>query len=50
MSFKKFNFDPKIAAGIKDCGYQAPTPIQDQNSLPLPDLIDQSAQPVLGFG
>ena len=36
MSFKKFNFDEKIAAGINDCGYQTPTPIQDQA---IPDVL-----------
>lgn len=28
MSFKDFNFHPKIAAGIEACGYTTPTPIQ----------------------
>ncbi|MBE9520252.1 MAG: DEAD/DEAH box helicase [Proteobacteria bacterium] len=36
MSFEKFNFDQKIAAGIKECGYQKPTPIQEQA---IPDVI-----------
>jgi ATP-dependent RNA helicase RhlE len=28
MSFKNFNFDQKIDAGIQACGYDVPTPIQ----------------------
>ena len=36
MSFEKFNFDQKIVAGIKECGYQKPTPIQEQA---IPDVI-----------
>ncbi len=30
MSFKKFNFDHKVSAGIQACGYDTPTPIQMQ--------------------
>src|SRR6056297_3616040 len=30
MKFSEFDFDPKIAAGIKACGYIQPTPIQEQ--------------------
>lgn len=30
MYFSEFQFDPKIAAGIKSCGYTQPTPIQEQ--------------------
>ncbi len=30
MSFTQFQFQPQIAANIKACGYQAPTPIQEQ--------------------
>jgi ATP-dependent RNA helicase RhlE len=30
MHFSEFDFDPKIAAGIKSCGYTQPTPIQEQ--------------------
>jgi ATP-dependent RNA helicase RhlE len=36
MSFEKFNFDQKIVAGINECGYKTPTPIQDQA---IPDVI-----------
>jgi len=36
MSFKKFNFDQKIIAGIEACGYETPTPIQAQA---IPDVI-----------
>ncbi len=30
MSFKDFNFHPKIAAGITACGFTTPTPIQKE--------------------
>lgn len=30
MSFENFNFDEKINAGVKTCGYIDPTPIQSQ--------------------
>jgi superfamily II DNA/RNA helicase len=30
MSFKEFQFHPKISAGIAACGYTAPTPIQKE--------------------
>ena len=30
MHFSEFQFDSKIAAGIKACGYTQPTPIQEQ--------------------
>ena len=30
MSFKKFNFNQKIVAGIQACKYVSPTPIQEQ--------------------
>ncbi len=30
MTFDSFCFDPRIVAGIKACGYKAPTPIQQQ--------------------
>lgn len=36
MSFEKFNFDQKIAAGIEACGYTTPTPIQSQA---IPEVI-----------
>ncbi len=34
MSFSKFKFDPKITTNIKKCGYEHPTPIQDE-AMPL---------------
>jgi len=34
MTFQTFSFDPRIEAGIKSCGYAAPTPIQSQ-AIPL---------------
>lgn len=34
MSFKKFSFDRRIAAGINAAGYTTPTPIQDQ-AIPI---------------
>jgi len=33
MSFKHFNFDPQIIAGVTACGFSAPTPIQ-QEAIP----------------
>src|SRR5210317_798109 len=30
MSFTQFDFHPKIAAGIKTCNYETPTPIQEK--------------------
>ncbi len=30
MSFTKFDFNPKIAAGIRACNYEKPTPIQEK--------------------
>jgi ATP-dependent RNA helicase RhlE len=30
MSFTQFDFHPKIAAGIKACNYETPTPIQEK--------------------
>jgi ATP-dependent RNA helicase RhlE len=30
MSFKQFDFDPKIDAGIRACNYETPTPIQEK--------------------
>ncbi|MCL7487875.1 MAG: DEAD/DEAH box helicase [Desulfobulbaceae bacterium] len=30
MNFTQFDFHPKIAAGIKACNYETPTPIQEQ--------------------
>ena len=30
MSFTQFQFQPRIVANIKACGYQSPTPIQEQ--------------------
>jgi ATP-dependent RNA helicase RhlE len=35
MSFKEFNFHPKIAAGIDACGFTTPTPIQKQAIPPI---------------
>jgi ATP-dependent RNA helicase RhlE len=36
MSFNKFEFDPKIVAGIETCGYKIPTPIQEQA---IPEIL-----------
>jgi superfamily II DNA/RNA helicase len=30
MSFKQFDFNPKIDAGIRTCNYETPTPIQEK--------------------
>lgn len=35
MHFQQFNFDPRVAAGIKAAGYQTPTPIQLQAIPPV---------------
>lgn len=35
MDFNSFNFDPRIAAGIKSLGYTEPTPIQEQAIPPV---------------
>ncbi len=37
MSFKDFNFHPKITAGIAACGYTIPTPIQKEA---IPSILD----------
>ncbi|MBT3178238.1 MAG: DEAD/DEAH box helicase [Desulfobacula sp.] len=37
MSFKEFNFYPKISAGIATCGYTTPTPIQKEA---IPSILD----------
>ena len=34
MSFRQFSLDPRIAAGIKDVGFETPTPIQEQ-AIPI---------------
>jgi ATP-dependent RNA helicase RhlE len=35
VSFKNFNFDPRITAGITAAGYTTPTPIQTQSIQPV---------------
>lgn len=35
MSFKEFNFHPKITAGIEACGFTTPTPIQKEAIPPI---------------
>ena len=40
MSFTVFNFNNKIAASIKDCGYKSPTPIQKEAIPPVLDGKD----------
>ena len=30
MNFKQFGFSPRIVANIKKCGYEHPTPIQEE--------------------
>ncbi len=35
MSFKSFNFHPKVTAGIDACGYTLPTPIQKEAIPPI---------------
>jgi superfamily II DNA/RNA helicase len=37
MSFKQFDFNPKIAAGIRACNYETPTPIQEKA---IPAILD----------
>jgi ATP-dependent RNA helicase RhlE len=34
MSFKDFQFHPKVNAGIEACGYTTPTPIQ-KKAMPI---------------
>lgn len=36
MNFDQFSFDQRIVAGIKACGYETPTPIQQQA---IPDVL-----------
>ncbi len=36
MSFENFNFDEKINAGVKACGYDVPTPIQTEA---IPEVV-----------
>jgi len=35
MSFKTFDFDPSIMAGVRALGYSIPTPIQMQSIPPI---------------
>lgn len=35
MNFTNFSFDHRIVAGIKSCGYEIPTPIQQQAISPI---------------
>jgi superfamily II DNA/RNA helicase len=37
MSFTQFDFHPKIAAGIRACNYEIPTPIQEQT---IPTILE----------
>jgi superfamily II DNA/RNA helicase len=37
MSFKQFDFNPKIDAGIRACNYETPTPIQEKA---IPAILD----------
>jgi ATP-dependent RNA helicase RhlE len=37
MSFTQFDFNPKIAAGIRACNYKTPTPIQEKA---IPAILD----------
>ena len=37
MSFTQFDFNPKIAAGIRACNYETPTPIQEKA---IPAILD----------
>ena len=34
MSFKQFDFNPTIDAGIRACNYETPTPIQEK-AIPI---------------
>lgn len=36
MTFKQFNLDPRLLAGIKDAGFESPTPIQEQA---IPEIL-----------
>ncbi|MBW1634753.1 MAG: DEAD/DEAH box helicase [Deltaproteobacteria bacterium] len=44
MSFKDFQFDKKITAGILSCGYTTPTPIQEEA---IPSIL--SGRDILGL-
>jgi ATP-dependent RNA helicase RhlE len=44
VSFEQFSLDPRIAAGIKDIGFETPTPIQEQA---IPVVL--AGQDVLGL-
>jgi ATP-dependent RNA helicase RhlE len=35
VTFKEFNFDPRVAAGVQALGYHTPTPIQEQAIPPV---------------
>jgi len=35
VTFKQFNLDPRIAAGVEALGYEVPTPIQTQSIPPI---------------
>ncbi len=35
MTFKSFNLDPRIAAGVQALGYEVPTPIQNEAIPPV---------------
>ncbi|HEY0068519.1 MAG TPA: DEAD/DEAH box helicase [Chloroflexia bacterium] len=35
MTFKSFNLDPRVAAGVEALGYEVPTPIQNQAIPPI---------------
>ncbi|MBA3010594.1 MAG: DEAD/DEAH box helicase [Desulfobacula sp.] len=50
MSFKEFNFDPKVNAGIEACGYTVPTPIQKQAIPPILEGRDMLGLAQTGTG
>ena len=50
MSFESFDFDPRIADGIKALGYVTPTPIQEEAMPPILDGSDVMGLAETGTG
>ena len=50
MNFKSFNLHPHIESGIRDLGYEAPTPIQIQAIPPILKSRDVMGQAQTGTG
>ena len=50
MSFTEFRLDPRVDAGVKACGYAAPTPIQSQAIPPVMSGLDVMGLAQTGTG